>query len=307
MKAWVAPESRGKPDIEPYVWTFRRDGSDASRKSPKNIFVETDIYTIPGQDDDRDLRLEHGLQELEDAFTRIRNLTLSKGKWPNAEQIQWLLIFVAASQIRSRSFRDHSRAQWGNLRKAMEDIEVKMCSSISETRAASKALLPPVPESSHRGMTLDEVKKYEQFPVQTMIGPLISVMARSFIKMNLAVLESDDSIGFITTDHPCTWFDPEAYKLPPMYRSPALRSRTVEITMPISPTQCLMISHAEHMRGFVQVNQEAVDILNHRHIGHCSASFISRTSTIRPSWFEVLEPPEDSWEKVTNTSRNSGS
>jgi hypothetical protein len=180
-----------------------------------------------------------------------------------------------------------------------------MHSLTPELRASYKALLPPVPESSHPGMTLDEVRKYEQLPIQTMIGPLISVITRSFRKMNLAILESDDSIGFITTDHPCTWFDPEAYKLPPLYRSPALTSPTIEITMPLSPTQCLMISHAEHMKGFIQINQAAVDILNHRHIGHCSESFISHTGTTRPSWFEILEPPEDAWERVTDTNRNS--
>ena len=44
---------------------------------PSNLFTVTDIYTINRPDCERDLRLEHGFQDLEDKFTRIRNLRLN--------------------------------------------------------------------------------------------------------------------------------------------------------------------------------------------------------------------------------------
>jgi hypothetical protein len=39
---------------EPYVWRFKKDGSDPRRKAPENLFHETDLYTIHREDGERD-------------------------------------------------------------------------------------------------------------------------------------------------------------------------------------------------------------------------------------------------------------
>ena len=56
---------------EPYVWRFEKDGSNPRHKPPKKIY-ESDLYTIPLPDGGRDLRLEHGLSQLEGKFVKIR-------------------------------------------------------------------------------------------------------------------------------------------------------------------------------------------------------------------------------------------
>src|SRR5207248_4089084 len=54
-------------------------------------------------------------------------------------------------------------------------------------------------------------------------------------KMPLGFLEAPNGSFFITSDNPCIWFDPEAYKRHPFYRNPGLAMKDIEITMPISP------------------------------------------------------------------------
>ena len=58
LKAWCDPTT--PVDQDPYVWRFRKDGSDPRRKAPENIFHETDLYTIHRPGGGRDLVLEHG-------------------------------------------------------------------------------------------------------------------------------------------------------------------------------------------------------------------------------------------------------
>ena len=109
MKPWCDPNIPAGAKVAPYVWVFNRDGSNARRKSPSNLFHENNIYTIRLPDGDRDLRLENGFQQLEDTFTRIRNKRLQKRVDLNAEEIGWLLAFVATAQARTQAFRNHRR------------------------------------------------------------------------------------------------------------------------------------------------------------------------------------------------------
>ena len=120
--------------MKPCVWVFDRDGANPRRKAPANLFTETDIYTIERADGERDLRFEHGFSELEDKFTRIRDLKFTWREWPDAEQIDWLLAFVATAQARTVANRDHQRHQWGGLRKRMEEMQAPYENASSEKR-----------------------------------------------------------------------------------------------------------------------------------------------------------------------------
>jgi hypothetical protein len=115
------------------------------------------------------------------------------------------------------------------------------------------------------------------------------------MQMHFAVLCTDDPVGFITTDDPCTWFNPEAYKLPPFYRAPGLGMNDIQVTFPISPRQCLLITHNNAI-GYADVPLEIVNELNHRHIAHADQKFISCSAEVTPIWFQKFSMPEDSWE-----------
>ena len=307
-KAWIDPTIPVGPKIAPFVWVFDQDGTNARRKSPANLFTETDIYTITKADGQRDLYLEHGFGDLEDRFTRIRNLRFAKNQWPTAEEMVFLLAFVATFQARTQANRDHQRQQWGNIRQRMEEMQKSYEEASPAKKVAFERMgsIGPIGSDRCSGMTIQDVKVMEEFPIQTMMGTIVKTVLPIFQRMSCAVLQTDDPIGFVTSDHPCTWFDSESYKLQPFYRGPGLYSSTIEITLPISPRQCLVLSHRSRLNGYIDIPQHVVDELNYRHLSHCKDSFISHSQQTRQIWFEKREMPDDAWEKVRERKIQSG-
>ena len=297
-KSWCDPDVPRGSLMEPYVWMFDRDGTNARRRAPRNVFTETDIYTIEGLDGDRDLRFEHGFQQLEDQFTRIRNLCFNRRLWPSDEQWLSVFTFVATAQARTVAHRDFHREQWREVRQRTEALHDEIERATPERREAMARASGPVPRDRKPGLTLEDVRDLEKYPIQRTIAPVVRSVVPMFMRMHLLVLCTDDPVGFVTTDHPCTWFDPEAYRMPPLFRGPALGSRTIEVTLPISPRQCLVISHNPEFRSYQDVGLRVVDELNRRHIGHCNENFISCRNETRPVWFEHRPIADDAWEAV---------
>ena len=108
-----------------------------------------------------------------------------------------------------------------------------------------------------------------------MIIPLITAVTPNLCVLDFAVFTADDEIGFITSDNPCVWFDPEAYKRPPLLRVPALVYESIEITLPISPQQCLYFNR-HNINGYIDVNQQMVDVINKRTRFYCGEYFVVR-------------------------------
>lgn len=305
MRAWHDPSAPKGPNQNPYVWVFNRDGSGARPKSPANLFTESDIYTIVHPDGQRDLRLEHAFQTLEDKFTRIRNLKFNRLLEPSSEDLAWIVAFVAAAHARTAVYRNFHRDQWGGILKRMEEFEAayKAASPRQQEQIVRMSTLSQGPD---RGLGIEEIRQLQAQPIQQLIGPTLATIAPMLGRMNIAVLCTDEPLGFVTSDHPCTWFDPEGYKRQPIYRSPALGSRTIEVTLPISPKQCLFISHDQACQGYIQITPNVVQELNRRHIGHCDKTFIAHSQSTHPSWFEERPMPEDAWEKVRERKIASG-
>ena len=304
-KAWHDLASPAGLAKTPYVWVFDRDGATARRRAPANLFAENDIYTIVRPDGQRDLRLEYGFQELEDMFTRIRNLKVNRRVWPDSEDWAWVLGFVATAKARTVAHRDFHRQQWGGIRKRMEEFQAVLDAAPRERRGAMTRMANVSPGSG-KGMDIEDVRRLEAQPIQEMIGPTLRTVIPALGRMHIGVLCTVDPLGFVTSDDPCTWFDPEAYKLQPIYRSPGLGVATIEVTLPISPKQCLIITHRLDLQGYIDVDQRLVDELNRRHIGHSKQVFISHSQTTRPAWFEQRPMPEDAWEEVRERKIASG-
>lgn len=296
LKAWHDPAVPPGGRITPYVWHFDKDGNNSRAKAPANIFTETDIYTIERADGERDLQLEHGLQGIEDQFTRVRNLRFSRREWPDPKQFVWVLAFVATAQVRTAAMRDFHAEQWRKAREKMERMEQAMRSASPAEREKMAAFGRVIGGDKSEGMGIEHVRQFEQNPIHFMIVPALKSVMPIMARMHAAVLCTDDPLGFVTTDKPCTWFNSEGHKLPPFYRSPGLAMRSIEVTLPISPRQCLLISHNSDFRGYIDIEPHAVDELNRRHIAHCDSAFIACRNETRPVWFEHRPMPEDAWE-----------
>lgn len=292
-KAWRDPNAPATHT--PYVWLYNKDGSNPRKKAPENIFHETDLYTI-NEGGERNLRLEKGLCQLEYEFTKVRNSKLNfQRELSEMDQIV-LCAFTAAAHTRTPTFRDHQKEQWKRPLEMMEDLMAQVAEMTPEEKTRFARSQPPSLVEKRSGLDYEAVKAMHDNPLQTSLFSFIQTETPLLCQLDMAFLVTDDPVGFITSDHPCVWFDPEAYKRPPMYRGPALMYETIEITLPISPS-CMMLLNRQGFVGYMEVGKHTVTEMNRRTRGYASDYFVVNQDHVEPRWLEVGEEPDDSWEK----------
>jgi len=290
LKAWCDPDAPAS--YTPYLWLFDKDGSNPRNKAPENIFHETDMYTIHHEDGSRNLVLEHGLSQLEAEFVKIRKDKIARGLPLDPREHILLCAFTAAAHSRTPSSREHIRKQWKHPLRVMNEMNEWLKTATSEEKRKATAISPSS-LAEEPGLSYDQVKRLHDHPLQTALFSEIRVTTPLLRKLDMAILETQDSIGFITSDNPCIWFDPESPKRHPMYRSPALAYESIEITLPISPTQCLFLNR-RGIRGYTEVKSSLVDELNRRLRFMSVQHFVVRRNLKRDFWFTPAEEPTDS-------------
>jgi len=290
LRAWCDPDAPAL--YTPYLWLFDKDGLNSRSKSPENIFYETDMYTIKHADGSRNLVLEHGLNQLETEFAEIRKNKIAYGLPLDPTEHTLLCAFAAAAHSRTPSSREHIRKQWKHPLRVMNEMAEWFKTATPEEKHKLAAISRSSP-SKEPGLSQDQVKRLYEQPLQTALFAEIRVIAPLLRELDMAILETQDSIGFITSDNPCLWFDPESHKRHPMYRSPALAYETIEITLPISPTQCLFLNR-QGIRGYTEVEPCVVDKLNRRFRSMSVEHFIVRRNIKRDYWFTTDSESTDS-------------
>lgn len=241
LEAWCDPNIPQKQ--EPYVWMQARDGS-VRKKSPANILTETDFYTIQGVNGVRNLVLEHGLAQLESRFARLRRVTLSKKAPLSLEDRVVLCAFTAAMQARTKTQRDHQRETWQRVLDMMDQMQQWSEQATPEERAQMASISTPLGGYEEADtMSYEDVQQIVKQPMQAFLGATIDVVLPILITMQIVIIETRSNSGFITSDTPCCWFDPEIVEANKSFSSPGIGSPTIEITLPISPKQLLYITH----------------------------------------------------------------
>jgi hypothetical protein len=300
LKAWCDPDRRSIE--EPFVWIFEKDGSGPKRRAPGNILHETDIYTTVGRDGQRKLAMESGLSRLEQSFVRVRNKKLNYSRSLDAEERGLLCVFAAAAHARTPKRREHLRKQWQRPLEMMEDMIQQMKEATPEQRRKMANFPAITPRDDRNTLTYEDVKALVEKPMEMMLLPSIAAEAPLLAQLDMAILETDDDLGFITSDHPCVWSDSKAYTRHPMYRSPALAYETIVITLPLSPRHCLLLNR-QNVTGYVPANEMMVDSVNRITRFAAHEHFIARKPIKRDSWFDLGDEPDDSWEKTQAAKR----
>lgn len=289
LKAWLDPHPfKGKR----HVWIFEKDGSNPRRRSPKAIFHETDLYTIHREGGERDLVLEHGLSGLESAFVGIRE-KLARHEPLTPEEHVRLCAFIAAQHVRIPAQRDHLAGQWGKVLEKMDHMREWAKTATPEQKLAAASIAP----GGGPSLGYEDVKRMAEQPLQTMLAPQIKTQLPHLVRMDYVIMECSTMPGFITSDNPCVWWDPEAYKKPPLWRSSGLLTPTLEISMPLSPRQRIILNW-KGVREYVTVPERIVDDANRLTRAACSEHFVSNSSATKPIWFDPGVEPDDSWEKL---------
>jgi hypothetical protein len=194
-----------------------------------------------------------------------------------------LCIFTAAMHTRTIAMGDHWKATQQELHNVVTNLE-------KQHHAA--------PTTSLR------TAKMVEYAAQHLITMGIDVEAPLLFEMPMTIMMTADELGFITSDAPCVWLNPQLYKVPPFYRSPGLAQRDIEVTLPLTPHHLLLISHRKYPL-YIDVEQKALDEGNRLRRFHCEKEFVSWKGETRPYWFEIGEEPEDSWEKQQARSEKS--
>lgn len=287
LKAWCDPNAVESHD--PYVWRFSKDGRVCRKKAPKNIFYEKEFYTVHLADGVRDLTIEHGLAGLEDAFVTLRDQRLAKRTDLSAEEELLLRAFMAATKSRTLGHLQHFQEQFKSALEMGELMRQEMLAKSPEERMSFAPSLGPV--DSESSMSLDEVRELAEGPVGPMVVAEVKTQLPILAQMHLAVLCTDEPLGFITSDMPCVWFDPEAYNRPFPMNATGLAWPTIEITMPVSPRQAILLSWRQ-LDGYIDITPEQVDDLNRKTRFMCDAHFIVCRNEQREVWFDPGAPPD---------------
>jgi len=291
LKSWCDPATpQGQV---PYVWIYDRDGANPKRKAPKNIFSETDLYTVVTESGTRNLVLESGLAQLESAFASLRDTKIAQNAQLSEEDRFLFCVFTAAAHARTIAFRDSQASQWGAAVRKMEDLKSARDSATPEERAAMDRVLARAP--SDCSISYEQAQRLEQQPLQNMMLPVIQELAPLLMQIDLAFLRTPDPLGFITSDSPCTWFDPEAYKRPPMYRQPILAYKSIQIILPVSPSICAMFNR-QSRNGYFEAQEDWIDEMNRITRFSAYTSFVVNRCEKKEVWFDPGEKPADSWE-----------
>jgi hypothetical protein len=294
LRAWCDADTPAGQ--EPYVWRFNKDGSNPRRKAPENIFFETDLYTIHRADGERDLELEHGLAGLEHEFVAIRDTKLSRQKTLTRGEHAMLCTFIAAAHARTPAYRDHLAEQWRSVLQKTERMMEWAKTATPDQRRAAALSRPFFRDSGRPSLGYKDVKRLAEKPMQTMLVPLVQAEAPHLTRLDCLVMIT--SAGpFITSDYPCVWFDPEAYKRPPMYQMPGIGYKSIEISMPVSPRQLILLNR-RGLSGYLEVPEHVVDEYNRRTRFCCAEHFVSNANVTKAIWFDPGEEPEDSWRKT---------
>lgn len=293
LKAWCDPVTPSGQ--EPYIWMFSKDGKTKKKKAPKKIFYETDMYTVQMPDGTKDYRLENGLHDLEDIFIQIRDKKIKNTAELTTTEHVLLITFISAMHNRTKVQRDHHKSQWGQVKELMDKMKEFYETATPEERRAASGIRPP--NGNKSDLTYEDVQKLADEPMQQMLYPQIQAGVPLLSQLNLAVFNTNTLPGFITSDRPCVWFDPMAYKRPPLQRAPALISPSIEITLPISPNQLIVLNRSG-VEGYLDADVNTVDEFNKRVRFHADEYFVVNSDIIKDIWFDRGVEPDDSWDKT---------
>ena len=296
LKAWYDPLCSEDPS--PYVWIFSANGENVRNKSPINIFYENNFYTIKRADGKRDLTLENGLNELETQFSLLRENKLKQHLNLTPDEHILLCAFIAAMHARTKVHIKHEQGQWKETLDMMDKMR-EWAKTASSEQKEIMARPPRTKKQRRRSLSYADVKELANNPIQHSLMPLIDIETPLLCALDLAILETNEQPGFITSDNPCVWEDPEAYKRPPFWRAPGLMYESIVIIFPISPQQAIVLNRKGY-NGYINVNEKTVDEINRTIRFHAGSYFIVNSNFKKDIWFDPGQEPENSWRVLDN-------
>lgn len=255
------------------------------------------MYTIVGDDGVDDLVLESGLSGLESSFSDLRNQKIERSEILSLDDKFFIATYSSAMKRRTIAEREHQRTQWNKALELGNMMKKTYQEASPEKKQAIRGLYERTPSPKGETISQDELEALVKDPIQHLFIPHIQVEAPLLYKLDMAIVETSDRIGFITSDAPCIWYDAEAHKRPPFYQAPALMYESIEITLPVSPRRMILFNR-KGLNGYLSPKEGGVDQLNRRTRFRCYEHFIVNRNEKKDIWFDPGVEPDDSWRRT---------
>jgi hypothetical protein len=235
------------------VWVFSKDGKRGEKRAPKNLFHETDLYTLTIKGA-KDYGIERSLSVLEREYAGIVRDKMKKHLPLTIEEHITLCAFVAAVMQRTLRRRDNIEAFHDQVIEKVEAME-----RLHGLDPSKSAELRDAKTDAHR----------------LVVVQLLPDLTDLLSKMSLALLCTDGSGSrFISSDDPVTLFNPDLQWQ--NFYGPGLDQRNIQVTMPVSPeiTACFTWSD---LRGYLWLPKHRVEDLNRMTRAHSYRQFIANS------------------------------
>lgn len=281
LSAWCDPNSPS--EHTPYVWLFSKDSKQVRKKPPEKIFFEKDLYTLYHDDGQRDLKIEYTLSRLEDEFTKLRRQKLAKHLLLSPKEHWILCMFVAAMYGRTKASGEHLSNQWKQVLELGEEMQRWIEEASPEDKANMMSAFS-APLKKEKGITLEKVRELVERPLPSSLPAIIRAILPILLKIPFLILEVIDPFEFITSDAPCVWYDPADYEQPRPFGAGGLISPTIEITLPLSPSQMLFFGKKLNVSGiYVPLkDKQFIDELNQRTKAWAHEYFVANKPAVKP-------------------------
>lgn len=250
------PKNKGKR-----VWIFNKKDKVGRDQHIRSTLTSEHFYTI-GNDD---FRVETSLQQIEDKYSKIFDLKISKKLPLNMEEHVFFCAFVASMIQRTVAQRENIGHMFDQIIERLSVIE-------AETGKVSKA----------KQEWIEKKKNAHSFSIIQMLPEMTNIM----VEMNIAFFCSQTKTPFITSDNPAFLFNSKL-QFYPMY-SPGLGQKDVEIRMPLSPEIAVCFSWINNVRGYLGFKKDEVDDWNRMTYGHSHEYFISNSPKTKKIWFNSM-------------------
>lgn len=280
LSAWVDPDS--PPHYEPFVHVFSRDAKAHRRRAPSNIFFGNDYYVLTDKDGNPDKTIETRMSAVERLFAILRRSKLERHAHLTTSELTQLRVFLAFALTRSPAFLAHHMGFWRQLVEMGEELEAKAKASPGSQIPTARF---PRPED-RKSLTLDQVRLLARGPDAKMLPLLVPIVFQCLsVFFHLVMLRTNEDPGFITSDQPAVLLETAPERFPAILRSsPGFGSRTAVVTMPVSPTLCLLGLHQKNEFTYLDVNKQLVAEINRVTRNHCADEFVVRRKFVDPYW-----------------------
>jgi hypothetical protein len=289
LSAWIDPDT--PPRQEGYVWVFPRQGGPGKKKAPKNIFYETDLYTIRLKNGVRDVRIEKSLSLIEGMFAKVRDGPIKAREHVNDDDRAILAVFVAANLSRTVKQRNHLRGQFGRILKIGDQLTQHMRTKQKELPPADFAAYArsySPPGNRENELSIDAIKELHANPLQHFMWPQIQARSSDLYEMTLTLMTTTDETGFVTSDAPTVVRRFGLEDIPFHLRPVSFLAGNTEVSMPVSP-DVMAVFHLRHgAPEYFSLSKSHVDESNEVACYYADKEIVVRRDEKPERWYRRL-------------------